>query len=101
MAQENAGSGLISVRIPAQIRRLYGAHAHEEVAAATIHELVAQLDARFPGMGERLMEPGGIMRRWVNLYVDGEDIRALAGEATPLPPGCEVMIVPSVAGGQP
>ena len=90
---------LISVRIPAQIRRLYGANAHEEVAARTIRDMVAQLDARFPGMGERLMEPGGTVRRWVNLFVDGEDIRSLSGEATLLRPGCEVLIVPSVAGG--
>lgn len=90
----------VRVRIPAQIRRLYGAQANEEVAARTVAELVQALDARYPGMGERLMEPDGQMRRWVNFYVDGEDIRELGGSSTSLRPGCEVLIVPSVAGGQ-
>lgn len=89
----------VSVRIPAQIRRLYGAQAREEVEAGTVAELVRALDRRYPGMGERLMEPQGQMRRWVNLYVDNEDIRSLQGVATALRPGCEVVIVPAVAGG--
>ncbi len=90
----------VHVRIPAQIRRLYGAAAHERVNAATVRDVVQALDARYPGMGERLAEPGGQMRRWVNIYVDGEDIRNQAALETPLRAGCEVIIVPSIAGGQ-
>ncbi len=89
----------VQVRIPAQIRRLYGAAAQERVDAATVRELVQQLEARYPGMGERLVEPGGRMRRWVNIYVDGEDIRTGAGLEMPLRAGAEVIIVPSIAGG--
>ena len=89
----------VTVRIPAQIRRLYGAQAREMLAAATVAEVVTLLDARYPGMGERLTEPSGELRRWVNVFVRGEDVRGLTGVATTLHPGDEVWIVPSVAGG--
>lgn len=89
----------VKVRIPAQIRRMYGAQSHEEVQAASVADVVRVLEARYPGMGERLTEPGGEARRWVNFYIDGEDIRGLQGMATPLRPGSEVIIVPSIAGG--
>ncbi|MCC6170184.1 MAG: MoaD family protein [Caldilineaceae bacterium] len=89
----------VTVRIPAQIRRLYGSNAHEMLDAASVADLVAQLDARYPGMGERLMEPSGQLRRWVNVFVQGDDVRSLQGVDTPLQRGDEVWIVPSVAGG--
>lgn len=92
----------IVVRIPAQIRRLYGTQSREEAPAALapdVARLIAWLNQRYPGIGERLLEPDGRLRRWVNVYIDGEDVRALAGAATPLPPGAEVIFVPSIAGG--
>jgi molybdopterin synthase sulfur carrier subunit len=88
------------VRIPAQIRRLFGAQARESVAAATVTELIAVLDARYPGMGERLAEPDGRLRRWVNVFIDGEDVRELGNTDARLQAGAEVIIVPSVAGGR-
>lgn len=93
------GMGTVTVRIPAQIRRLYGAQARESVAANCVADVIAELERRYPGMGERLTEPDGALRRWVNVFVDGEDVRNLAGPATALAPGAEVSIVPSVAGG--
>jgi molybdopterin synthase sulfur carrier subunit len=89
----------VSVRIPAQIRRLYGAQSWEQVEADTVAALIVALDARYPGMGERLTEADGQLRRWVNVFVEGNDIRAQDGLDTPLRPGAEVFIVPSVAGG--
>jgi len=89
----------VAVRIPAQIGRVYGAQSWERVEAENVSSLVAMLDARFPGLGERLTEPGGTLRRWINIFVNGEDIRALNGLATPLDPDAEVYIVPAVAGG--
>ena len=89
----------VSVRIPPQIGRVYGAQSWERVEADSVAALIQALDARFPGLGERLTEPGGHMRRWINVFVDGEDIQALAGMATPLRPDAEVYIVPAVAGG--
>jgi molybdopterin converting factor small subunit len=92
----------VRVRIPAQIRRLYGTLANEVVPATealTVAQLVAALDRRYPGIGERLTEPDGHMRRWVNVYVDGQDVREVGGAAATLPPGAEVIFVPSIAGG--
>lgn len=91
--------GMVHVRIPAQIRRLYGAPARVTVAAATVRDAVQALDTLYPGMGDRLTEPDGHLRRWVNIFVDNEDIRDLAGTETRLRAGCEVMIVPNIAGG--
>ena len=90
---------VVTVRIPAQIRRLYGALTQESVQAADLRTLVRELDRRYPGMGERLTEPDGELRRWVNIFVDGDDVRSLAGIDTVLTDGAEVQIVPSVAGG--
>lgn len=89
----------VSVRIPAQIRLLYGAQSWEQIEAGTVADAIAALNARYPGMGERLTEPDGQLRRWVNVFVEGHDIRTKEGLATPLRPGAEVFIVPSVAGG--
>ncbi|GAC1647828.1 MAG: MoaD/ThiS family protein [Herpetosiphon sp.] len=91
---------MVAVRIPAQIGRVFGAQAWEQVEAAHVSDLISLLDARFPGLGERLTEPNGEMRRWINVFVDGEDIHALGGMATPLRDGAEVYIVPAVAGGR-
>jgi molybdopterin synthase sulfur carrier subunit len=101
MSQSVSSVPQVSVRIPAQIRRLYGARAQETLAATSVADVVTQLDARYPGMGERLVEPTGQLRRWVNIFVQGNDVRGLAGVATPLQSGDEVWIVPSVAGGAP
>ena len=90
----------ISVRIPPQIGRVYGAQSWEHVEAENVAHVIRMLDARFPGLGERLTEPGGTLRRWINIFVNGEDIRALNGLATPLDPDAEVYIVPAVAGGR-
>ncbi len=89
----------VSVRIPAQIGRVFGAQTWETVEATDVAALITALDARFRGLGERLTEPDGSLRRWINIFVGGEDIRALDGMATRLPPDAEVFIVPSVAGG--
>ena len=59
----------------------------------------AALDARYPGMLARLLEPDGALRRYVNVFVDGEDVRWFDGVATAVPDGAELRIVPSVAGG--
>jgi molybdopterin synthase sulfur carrier subunit len=89
----------VRVRIPVQIGRVFGAQSWETVEAATVGDLIIELDRRFPGLGERLTEPGGHLRRWINVFVDGDDIQALAGMQTPLRPNAEVYIVPAVAGG--
>lgn len=96
----------VSIRIPSQLARLYGTESWEQVEAVTVAEAIAALDDRFPGLAERLTEPesGGsgsrTVRRWINIFVDERDVRSLQGLQTPLRPGQDVFIVPSVAGGQ-
>lgn len=90
---------VVTVRLPAQIRLVYGAPSRVQVQATTVLEAMRALDALFPGMGERVMEPGNVMRRWVNVFVGNRDIRDLQREATELHEGDEVTLMPSAAGG--
>lgn len=87
------------VRIPTPLRR-YTAGAEEVPAdGATIAAIVDDLEARFPGIKERLCDDEGRVRRFVNLYVNGDDIRFLDSLATAVKDGDEVAIVPAIAGG--
>jgi molybdopterin synthase sulfur carrier subunit len=90
---------LVSIRMPSQLARLYHTQRWEEVEATTVGEAIQVLEARFPGIAARLIEPDGRVRRWINIFVDEWDIRNLQELETPLLPGTQVYIVPSVAGG--
>ena len=70
-----------------------------EINAATIGEAILELQARFPGIAERLVDDKGEVRRFVNVYVNEEDIRFLQNRATPLKDGDEISIIPAIAGG--
>ncbi len=91
----------INVRIPPPLRPATDNQGQVAARGATLREVLADLEARFPGVSERLYDDGGALRRFVNVYVNGEDIRHLQGEDTPLKDGDEVSIVPAIAGGQP
>lgn len=88
----------VKVRIPVPLQRLTQGKEDVEGIAGTVIELVNDLDKKFPGLGERISD-GGKIRRFVNVYVNEEDIRFLGGEETPLKDGDEVSIVPAIAGG--
>ncbi len=90
---------MATVRIPTQLRGLTGDRAEVEVAGATVGEVLAALDAAHPGFGERLFDDQGALRRFVNVFVDDEDLRFLDGLTTPLTDRSVVSIVPAVAGG--
>jgi molybdopterin synthase sulfur carrier subunit len=70
-----------------------------EVNAATIGEAIAELQSRYPGIQERLVDEKGDVRRFVNVYVNEEDIRFLQNHETPLKDGDEISIIPAIAGG--
>jgi molybdopterin synthase sulfur carrier subunit len=89
----------IKVHIPAHLRGLYGTERVEQVEAENVAELVAVLDKRYRGMGERLLEPDGTLRRWVNIFISGDQIRWQGAADTELEADAEVWIVPNVAGG--
>ena len=87
------------VRIPTPLRKLTNNEEVIEVEASTIDGLITELQARFPGIKERLMDDGGEVRRFVNVYVNQEDIRFLQNQKTPLKDGDEISIIPAIAGG--
>jgi molybdopterin synthase sulfur carrier subunit len=89
----------IPVTIPTPLRLLTDNLDTVEVEGGTVNELISALDAKYPGIGERLLDAQGNVRRFVNIYVNGEDIRFLQDKATPVKPGEEVSIVPAIAGG--
>ena len=86
------------VRIPTVLRPHTGGEARVEVAGATVSEVLVALTADNPALAERLLEDGRV-RGYVNVFVDDEDIRYLDGEATAVPAGAEISIMPAVAGG--
>lgn len=88
----------VKVRIPTPLQRLTQGKEEVEGKAGTIIDLINDLDSKFPGIAERISE-GGKIRRFVNIYVNEEDIRFLQAEQTNVKDGDEVSIVPAIAGG--
>ncbi len=89
----------IRVRVPTPLRRLAGG-AHDVVAEGrTVAEVIENLERRYPGFKERLCDEEGDLRRFINIFVNGEDIRFAQGLATPVKDGDELSIVPAASGG--
>ena len=87
------------IRIPTPLRKLTNDEEVVEVEAKTIGEAIGELQGRFPGIKDRLVDESGEVRRFVNVYVNEEDIRFLQNQQTPLKDGDEVSIIPAIAGG--
>ena len=87
------------VRIPTPLRKLTNDEELIEVEAATIGEAITELQTRFPGIKERLLDDTGAVRRFVNVYVNEEDIRFLQNQDTKIKSGDEISIIPAIAGG--
>jgi molybdopterin synthase sulfur carrier subunit len=88
-----------TVRIPTPLRKLTNNEETVEVQAATIGDAITELQSRYPGIRERLVDDNGEVRRFVNVYVNEEDIRFLKNQHTPLNDGDEISIIPAIAGG--
>lgn len=88
----------VTVRIPTQLRTLTEGSAEVGADAGTLADVIADLERRYPGISQRVLADGSV-RRFVNVYVDGEDARFLCGLDTPVPAGAAVAIIPAVAGG--
>lgn len=88
----------VKVRIPAPLQKVTR-KAEVEAEAANIRELILDLERQFPGIKERLLDENGKIRRFINFYVNDEDIRFLKQDETPLLDGNEVSIIPAIAGG--
>jgi molybdopterin synthase sulfur carrier subunit len=89
----------VKVRIPAPLRKLTNDQPIVEVEGKTIQDLLAALDKKHPGLKERICDESGQVRRFVNIFVNGEDIRFKDGAKTAVTEGAEVSIIPAIAGG--
>lgn len=91
--------GKVKVRIPAPLQKMTQNKTEVESSAANIKELIVDLEKQFPGIKDRLLDEKGKIRRFINFYVNDEDIRFLKQDETPLVDGNEVSIIPAIAGG--
>jgi sulfur-carrier protein len=89
----------LNVIIPTALRKFADNTDSIEIEAGTVSEVLERLDDQYPGFRARLCEENGNLRRFINIFVDGEDIRFLDNLSTPIPAGAEVSIVPAIAGG--
>lgn len=89
----------ITVRIPGQLRQWAEGQRQVKVESTSVGEAVRQLCASYPEVGARVLDESGEPRQFLNLYVNGEDVRFLDGTGTPLADGDELIIAPAVAGG--
>jgi molybdopterin synthase sulfur carrier subunit len=89
----------VVVKIPTQLRAAAGGEAETVLDGSTVQEVLDGLFERFEELRARISDDDGSLRRFVNVYVSGEDIRFLDGLATPVSDGAEVTILPAVAGG--
>ena len=88
-----------TVRIPTPLRNVTGGVATVDVDGSTVGEILKGLDGAHPGIGERIFDDSGKIRRFVNVFVDDQDVRFAEGLETTVPDGATVSIIPAVAGG--
>ena len=89
----------VKVRIPTPLQKLTNNQSEIQCDAADINVLLAELEKKHPGIKERICDAEGKLRRFVNIYVNEEDIRFLKGQDTALKAGDDVSIIPAIAGG--
>lgn len=90
----------VTVLVPSALRSEVGGESRLRVdAGATLAEVLRELERRWPRFARRICDEQGQIRRFVNVYVDGEDARMLDGVATPVHEGAEIQVLPSIAGG--
>jgi sulfur-carrier protein len=89
----------VVVKIPTQLRAAAGGESEAQVEGATVQEVLGRLFERHEELRVRIADDDGSLRRFVNVYLAGEDIRFLDGLATPVADGAELTILPAVAGG--
>ncbi|MBF0491186.1 MAG: MoaD/ThiS family protein [Deltaproteobacteria bacterium] len=90
----------VKVRIPTPLQKLTQNQGEVQIQAGTVKEALQNLEKAYPGIYNRLCDEKGSLRRFVNFYVNEEDIRFLQSDATPLKAGDELSIVPAIAGGK-
>jgi sulfur-carrier protein len=89
----------VSVRVPTILRTYTGGEAVVTAQPGTVRDVIKNLDAEYPGIGGRLLDDSGQLRRFVNVYVGDEDVRLAQGLDTDVPAGTQISVIPAVAGG--
>ena len=89
----------VTVRIPTTLRPLSGGEKQVEVAAGALSDVITALEGAHPGFADRLLDEDGNLRKFVNIFVDDDDVRYLNGLSTEVVDGVTVSIIPAVAGG--
>ncbi len=90
---------MTAVRIPAVLRPAVGGHKELELSGSTVGEVIDQLVGQFPSLRDQLLTGEGDLNRFVNVYVNGQDVRYLDGLATAVEPRDELRLLPAMAGG--
>ncbi|MFY2557473.1 MoaD/ThiS family protein [Corallococcus terminator] len=90
---------MATIRIPSTMRALTRNQAEVSASGATVREVLADLDTRYPGIGARLLDERGAVRRYVNVFLNEEDIRALRELDTPVKDADRLTLIPAMAGG--
>jgi molybdopterin converting factor small subunit len=96
---ERGGPVAVEVRLPTVLRSQAGGASVVTVDGATVGEVLAKLVAEYPGMAGQVLTDDGTLHKFVNVYVDDDDVRYLQGLDTPVKDGAEVSLLPAVAGG--
>lgn len=89
----------ITVRVPTPLRSLTGNKEEVEATGKSIEEIINNMESRYPGIKNRLCDEKGQLRRFINFYLNDEDIRFLQNQDTPVKEGDQISIVPAIAGG--
>ena len=90
----------VNVRIPTPLRKLTKDKDTVQAAGATIQDIIESLEKQYPGLKERLCDERGELRRFVNVYLNDEDIRFAQGKSTPVKDSDEISVIPAIAGGR-
>lgn len=89
----------VTVRIPTPLRKLTANQSEIEIDGETVESLIGNMEASYPGIKDRLCDESGKVRRFINIYINEEDIRFLDGTDTAVKAGDRISIVPAIAGG--
>lgn len=90
---------MATIFVPTPMRKVTGGQSKIKVNAANIQQAFDQADAAYPGFSERILDQGGEIKRFINVFVNGVDVRQLKGRETPVGDSDEVAVIPAMAGG--
>ncbi len=85
--------------VPTPLRKLTNGKSKVEFSASSVGDIIARADAEFPGFRDRVLDSDGEIKRFVNVFVNGVDVRTMQGKATPVKDGDQVSVIPAMAGG--